>query len=339
MATKRAKQEKEAEVWVFGDWRNYFDNRVTLQLLGRGSELAQELGATLCAVVFGHQIDEYIWEYTCHGADKVYAIDDPVLADYRMETYVDLTERLARRRQPEIFLIGATSFGRELAARVAKRLGAGLCADCVDLRLDEEGRLIQTAPSFGGNLLAEIITPERRPQMASVRPGAFQELGHDDDRPGRVVRLSVPGDLPAERLRLVSSQRQPRQEERLEKARVVVCGGRGMGSKKKFKNLRELARWLGGEVGATRPAVFAKWAPEEALIGQAGKQIKPRLLLSFGVSGAIQHTAAINEAEFIIAVNKNPNATMMKMADVAIVGDANQVCLTMIRELKKRLRG
>jgi electron transfer flavoprotein alpha subunit len=245
---------------------------------------------------------------------------------------------LARRRAPEIILVGATSFGRELAARAAKRLGTGLTADCVDLHIDEQGRLVQTAPGFGGNLLAEIVV-RRRPQMATVRPGTFQELPHDYQRGAVVEPMELPPDLPPERTRLLKSERLPPRYQALENAQVVVCGGRGMVSKKKFRNLHELARLLGGQVGATRPVVYARWVDEDALVGQAGKQIKPQVLFSLGVSGAIQHTAGIGGNPFVVAVNKNPGAVMMQVADVGLVADANQVCLALIRELKRRLRG
>jgi len=329
--------EDKKEIWVFGDWRNYFQNRVTLQLIARARELAAALDAKVCAVVFGHKVDEWVWEYTCHGAEKIYYADHPKLKNYHVETFTYLMERLARERRPEIILIGGTSFGREFAPRLAKRLVTGLTADCIDLRIDEAGRLIQTAPSFGGNMLADIITPERRPQMATVRPGIFKELPHDDARESQKVRVPLPDDLPRERVRLVSAQRLTHREQKLETARVIVCGGRGVGGKKKFRRLHELALLLDGEVAATRPAVHAGWADHDALVGQAGKHIAPQLLLSFGVSGAIQHTAAIRRAGFIIAVNKNPNANMMKTADVAVVADANQFCIALIRELKSRI--
>ena len=247
-------------------------------------------------------------------------------------------EKLAGDHRPEIILIGATSFGRELAPRVAKRLGTGLTADCIGLEMTSEGHLLQIAPSFGGNLIAEIITPEHRPQMATVRPGTFQELPHDNTRRGDVVTIPLPKKIPPDRLRLVAYERRADRDQRLEEAKIVVCGGRGMGSKLKFKKLFELAQLLSGEVGATRPIVYAGWADEGALLGQAGKHIKPRLLFSFGISGAIQHTAAVTDADFIIAVNKNPNATMMKMADVAVVADANQVCTALIRGLRERIQ-
>ncbi len=325
-------------IWVFGDYRNYFQNRVTLQLLSRATDLAKKIGAEVCATVFGHEVDEWVGEYIAHGAARVYVCDNPGLKFYSTDIYVALMERIVRQYGPEIILVGATSFGREFTPRLAKRLKTGLTADCVGLDIDDAGLLVQTAPAFGGNLLTKIVTPEKRPQIATVRPGVFQEIPHNYQATGEIVNVPLPGDLPRDRVRLISSERQVSREQKLGEAPVVVCGGRGMGSKTRFKNLFELARVLGGEVGATRPVVYAKWADEDALVGQADRHISPKVLFSFGVSGAIQHTAGIKNAGFIIAVNKNPNAAMMKMADVAIVADAGQVCTTLIRELKKRIR-
>lgn len=326
-------------IWVFGDYRNYFQNRVTLQLLARATELAPKTGGTVCAVVFGHDIDEWIGEYIAHGADIVYAIDDPSLKAYSVETYVNLMVRLCQEYDPEIVLVGATTFGKEFTPRVAKRLKTGLSADCVGLEINDDKYLVQIAPSFGGNLLAEIITPSKRPQIATVRPGTFQEIPHDYERTGQVIHLPLPEDLPKERVRVVKYERSPKRTQRLEEADVVVCGGRGMGSKQKFKKITELAQLMNGEIGATRPVVYSNWAEQESLIGQAGKHIKPKVLFSFGISGAIQHTAAIKDSKFIIAVNRNPDAPMMKQADVAIVADANQICAALIKEMKHRIRG
>ncbi|HOM29025.1 MAG TPA: electron transfer flavoprotein subunit alpha/FixB family protein [Deltaproteobacteria bacterium] len=326
------------EIWVFGDYRNYFQNRVTLQLLSRATDLAEKRGALVCATVFGWDTGEWVGEYIAHGARKVYLVEDRRLGRYSCDLYVGLMERLARRYRPEIILVGATSFGREFAPRVAKRLKTGLTADCVGLDIDENGLLVQTAPAFGGNLLTRIVTPQKRPQMATVRPGVFREIPHDHGATGEIVRIDFPEDMPPDRVRLVSSERTLPVPRHLGNAEIVVCGGRGMGSKGRFRNLYELARLLGGEVGATRPAVYARWADEDALVGQADKHIRPKVLFSFGISGAIQHTAGIVDAGFIIAVNKNPKAAMMKMADVAIVADAHQVCLALIKEFKKRLR-
>jgi electron transfer flavoprotein alpha subunit len=332
------KKGRPKSIWVFGDYRNYFQNRVTLQLLSRATDLAGPLGAEVCAVVFGSGVEAYVEEYVAHGAATVLVVDHPDLQNYSVELYAALAERLAKSHRPEIILVGATRFGREFAPRVAKRLGTGLTADCIGLDLDPEGNLLQTAPSFGGNLLAKIVTPSRRPQMATVRPGIFREIPHDPQRRGEILREPLPADLPGNRLRLVGYERQPHRTQRLEDARVVVVGGRGMGSKSKFRKLFDLARLMGAEVGATRPVIYSQWVEPEALVGQAGKHVRPQVLFSFGVSGAIQHTAAIMESGFIIAVNKNPTAPMMKMADVAIVADANQFCTALIRDLKSRIR-
>ena len=327
--------EPRKSIWVVGDYREYFQNRVTLQLLAKARELAPAIDAEVCAVVLGHGLDEYLKEYAAHGADRIYAVDHPSLEGYQEETYASLLERLAGKMKPEVILIGATDFGRVLAARAASRLGVGLTADCVELSFGENGILIQTAPAYGGNLLAEIIIPDCTPQMATVRPGIFTELPHEDNRRAAVEMIELPGGLGGERMRLVSWRKAEHQGVDLARARVVVMGGRGMGGKKRFAALHQLADLLGGEVGATRPAVYAGWADEHALVGQAGKHINPKLLVSFGISGAIQHTAGIGGAEFIVAVNKNPQANMMALADVGIVGDAHQVCLAMIERIKE----
>lgn len=325
-------------IWVFGDYRNYFQNRVTLQLLAKANSLASGINAEVCAVLFGHGLDDFVAEYIAHGARKVYVVEHKSLKDYSDQTYARLMEKLARDYQPEIILVGATSFGKEFAPRVAKRLGTGLTADCIGLEITEDGHLLQIAPSFGGNLVAEIITPNHRPQLATVRPGIFQEIPHDYERHGEVLRIPIIENLPENRVRLIDFKRQPGRDQRIEEAPVVVCGGRGMGSKTKFKKLFDLADLMGGEVGGTRPVVYAGWLDSDALVGQAGKHIKPKILVSFGISGAIQHTAATNEADFIIAVNKNPNAAMMKMADVAVVADANQFCTALIKGLRERIQ-
>lgn len=221
---------------------------------------------------------------------------------------------------------------------MAKRLKTGLSADCVGLEITEDGLLLQLAPSFGGNMLAEIITERHRPQMATVRPGTFKEIPHDYERKALVERLPLMKNLPKPRVRLVEYERSVEKEHTIENASIIVCGGRGMGNKEKFKRLQELAKLLGGNVGATRPVVYAGWADHSALVGQAGKHIKPKILFSFGISGAIQHTAGLGEADFIVAINKNPQATMMKMADVAIAADASDVLHNLIKELKKRIR-
>ncbi|WP_242637341.1 electron transfer flavoprotein subunit alpha/FixB family protein [Desulfobacter hydrogenophilus] len=333
-----SKKSTGKDIWVLGDYRNYFKNRVTLQILARARTLAEKTGGRVCGVVFGHDVGGYTSEYISHGADLVYVIDHPRLKSYGIETFTNLLIGLARDMKPDIILIGATRFGQEVAPRVAKRLDTGLTADCIDLEVDDKQRLVQIAPSFGGNLIARILTPKARPQMATVRPGTFHELPHDDTAQGEVITLDLPEDLPIERIRCTHSEYQPVKTMGIEKADIVITGGRGMGSKGKFKKLFDLAGLLNAEVGATRPVVHAGWVGHEALVGQAGKHIRPKVLFSFGISGAIQHTAALMDADFIVAVNKNPDAMMMKLADVAIVADANQVCSGIIRALKEKIR-
>ena len=330
--------KKQKSIWVFGDYRNYYQNRVTLQLLSKAVDLAHTIDAEVCAVVVGHDLEEWIMEYTAHGADRILAIDHPTLTSYSTEHYLALMEKLATKRDPDIILIGATDFGREFAPRLAKRLKTGLSADCVGLDITQDGLLLQIAPSFGGNMLAEIVTEQHRPQMATVRPGTFKEIPHNYKRTAIVERLRLPSGLPVPRVRLIEYERAAQKGHTIENATVIVCGGRGMGNKNHFKKLDELARLLGGDVGATRPVVYSGWAEHDALVGQAGKHIKPKILFSFGISGAIQHTAGLGEADFIIAINKNPQATMMKMADVAIVADAGDLLNTLIKELRKRIR-
>ncbi|HKJ97344.1 MAG TPA: electron transfer flavoprotein subunit alpha/FixB family protein [Desulfotignum sp.] len=328
----------EKQIWVWADYRNYFQSRVTLQILARASVLAEKTNAAVCAVVFGDKVDAYVKEYIAHGAQKVYVTDDPSLKTYNVASYAFLLTSLVRRFAPETLLIGATRFGQEIAPRAAKQLDTGLTADCIDLDIDDAGQLVQVAPSFGGNLIAKIITPHTRPQMATIRPGTFQERPHDDDAQGEVITVPLPETMPSPRVRCLKSELRPARARKIETADIVITGGRGMGSKGKFKKLFDLADLLHAEVGATRPVVYADWVSSEALVGQAGKHIKPKVLFSFGVSGAIQHTAALADARFIVAVNKNPNATMMKLADVALVADANQVCSGIIRALKQRIR-
>ncbi|MBP7763866.1 MAG: electron transfer flavoprotein subunit alpha/FixB family protein [Syntrophaceae bacterium] len=329
---------KRKSIWVFGDYRNYYQNRVTLQLLSKAVDLSRLLDAEVCAVVVGHDLEEWIMEYTAHGADRILAVDHPSLTSYSTEHYLILMEKLVRERDPDILLIGATDFGREFAPRLAKRLHTGLSADCVGLDLTPDGLLVQIAPSFGGNMLAEIVTEKHRPQMATVRPGTFREIPHNNERTAVVERLPLPAQLPPARVRQIQYERAVQREHTIENANVIVCGGRGLGNKNNFRKLDDLAKLLGGDVGATRPVVYAGWAGHDVLIGQAGKHIKPKILFSFGISGAIQHTAGLGEADFIVAVNKNPQATMMRMADVAVVADAADWLNHLVKELRRRIR-
>jgi len=324
-------------VWVFGDYRNYFQNRVTLQLIAKGRQLARDLGADLTVLVLGSQIHQYAMEYTAHGADVVMVVDHPNLKNYQVETYVRVVSQLVQNFKPEIFLAGATGFGREFFPRLAKRLNTGLSADCVALEIDGLKRLlIQTTPAFGGELLADIITPEHRPQMATVHPGVFEERLHDHAATARIVYPEV--DIQAEeRVQLIRSKPEQSRKGGLEEAEVVIVGGKGLGSKENFQMLFELAQLLGGEVGATRPVILSGWTGEGRLLGQTGKSVKPKLLITAGTSGAVQYTTGIQGAETIVAINRDPHAPIFKMADLGLVGDAKAVLSLLLEKLRKRL--
>ncbi len=327
------------DVWVFADHRDYFRNRVTLELIAKGKELAKKRNEELGVVLFGYETHEYIMEYTAHGADVIYVVDDPKLQHYNSDAYVRLLSDMAFQYKPEILLIGGTDFGRELAPRVAKRLETGLSADCLDLDIDEEnsGNLVQTSPAFGGNLYAVVITPTRRPQMATVRPGTFREHPHDPKANARVIYAELKdGDGSDDKIHLRSVEKESQTFSSLEDATVVISGGRGMGSREGFESLRHLASLLEGEIGATRPAIIDGWSDEECLIGQTGKTIRPKLLITCGTSGAIQYTAGITQSESVIAINKDQNATIFRMADIGIVGDAKRLVPMIIRAIERR---
>jgi electron transfer flavoprotein alpha subunit len=324
-------------VWIFGDYRNYFQNRVTLQLIAKGGMLAEKIGTELTVLVLGHDVHQYAMEYVAHGADTVMVVDHPWLKDYQVETYTRLVAKLVRDYGPEIFLSGATAFGREFFPRLAKRLGTGLSADCVALDVEPESRLlIQTTPAFGGDLLADVVTPEHRPQMATVHPGIFKERRHDAHALGRILYPEVE-IITDERVQLVRSRPEQSRKVKLEDAPVVIAGGRGVGSREEFRMLFELAELLGGEVGATRPAISEGCAEEDRLLGQTGRSVKPKLLITVGTSGALQYTTGIEASETIVAINRDPNAAIFKMADLCLVGDARSVLELLLKELRRRL--
>jgi electron transfer flavoprotein alpha subunit len=326
-------------VWVFADYRNYYKNRVTLELISEGKRLSRERGSDLCVVLFGHNTDEYIKEYMAHGADWILVIDDQRLSQYRSDIYSLLLSQLVMEYRPEILLIGATDFGREVAPRVAKRLRTGLSSGCTKLEIDKEnGLLVQSSPMFNGNFMVSVITPERRPQMATIYPGQFRELPHNKDARGRVVFRKIDMEISSEKVRLRSVKREKIENSSLEDAKVVICGGKGIGTKEGFESLKVLASLLGGEVGATRPVVMDGLAGEDQLIGQTGRKLRPKLLITCGTSGAIQYTAGIENAEWIVAINKDPEAAIFGVADIGIVGDANRFVQILIDALQRRKR-
>jgi electron transfer flavoprotein alpha subunit len=323
-------------VWVFGDYRNYFQNRVTLQLIAKGRELAEPLHTRVTALLLGEALHRYAMEYIAHGADVVMMAEHPDLKSYQVESYTNVVAQWVEAFMPAILLGGATSFGREFFPRLAKRLRTGLSADCVNLTVDPHtGLLVQTTPAFGGNLLAEVVTSHGRPQMATVHPNTFSELSHNVNAVGRVVYPEIKVEV-SKQVRVLRSRHQQARGGNLEDAQIVVVGGKGLGSEEKFNLLFELAKLLEGEVGATRPVVSAGWVDEERLLGQTGKTVKPKVLISIGTSGALQYTTAIKEAETVIAINRDPQAPIFKIADLGLVGDASAVLPLLLETLRKR---
>ena len=334
---KQKRDSSSKDVWVFGDYRNYFQNRVTLQLIAKGRELAQTLGGKVTVLVLGEQVHQYAMEYVAHGADVVMVVDHPNLINFQVETYTRIVASLVKDYRPDIFLAGATPFGREFFPRIAKRLKTGLSTDCIALEVDPENQLLlQTTPSFGGELLAEVITQNHRPQMATVHPGVFEEQPHDHQAIGRIIYPEV--DIVRDnRVQLVNSCPEQSKKGHLEDAPVVVVGGWGVNSREQFQLLSELAELLGGEVGATRPVVRAGLAEEERLLGQTGKKVKPKLLITVGTSGALQYTTGIQGAETIIAINRDAQAPIFKMADLGLVGDGGAILALLLDKLRKRI--
>ncbi len=328
---------RDLEIWVFGDHRNYPQDRLVLQVLGQARALAGH-GGRVTAVLLGHGVETIAREYIAHGAGRVLLLEDPQLALYRTDLYSILISDLIREHQPDIFLFGASDFGKELAARVAKRIGVGLCADAVSLKWDEgKDTVIASSPAFGGNFLARIAWSTHKPHIATVIPGAAIEHPPDRGAKGEIVRVERGPNEFSSKISVISSVREAHRGTRLEDAKVVVVGGRGVKNLEGFNSVRDLAMLLGGEVGATRPAVDAHWTSHEQLIGQTGKSIGPELLITCGTSGAVQYTAAIRRAGTIVAINRDPRAPIFKMADLGVVTEAQSFLPAFIHEVKGRL--
>ncbi len=329
--------KRDLEIWVFGDHRHHPKDRLTLQVLSHARALSGDTGR-VTALILGHQVEEVAREYLAYGAQRILLADHPQLALYRTDLFTTIISDLILEHKPEIFLTGASEFGKELAAGIAKRIGVGLGADCISLDWDEQKEsLIGFSPAFGGNFLARIGWSSFRPYMATLNPGTFSERPYDKAAQGEILKVERDLDRVSSRIKIISSHREPHHTAKLEDARVVVAGGRGVKNSQGFDSIRELALILGGEVGATRPAVDAHWTSHEQLIGQTGKSIKPALLITCGTSGAIQYTAALGGSGTIVAVNRDPRAPIFRVADFGIVADALSFLPAFIGEVKTHL--
>ncbi len=299
---------------------------VSFELLGKAKELAKALNTTVSAVLCGYNVASLADELGEYGADTVVLIDDPALSEYTTEPYAQAMFGVIDYFKPEIVLYGATTIGRDLAPRVSARVHTGLTADCTRLEIDPEtGRLLMTRPAFGGNLMATIICPDFRPQMATVRPGVMQRAERVEGRRARVLPFNLKiehNDCFVEVLDVIKKMNESVD---ISEAKILVSGGRGMGSKENFRMLYDLADALGGRVAASRAAVDAGWADKEMQVGQTGKTVRPKLYIAVGISGAIQHLAGMEESEVIIAINRDETAPIFNVADYGVVGDLGKV--------------
>jgi electron transfer flavoprotein alpha subunit len=334
---KAADLSAHSGVWVFGEQQNGIPANVVHELLGVGRELADQLNTDLSVVLIGKSFGDNAKNLISYGADKVYLVEDPSLEKFNDESYTEISAQLIKKYKPEIVLIGATTYGRSLAPRVASKLNTGLTADCTHLEIDPERKiLLQTRPAFGGNLMATIICPNHRPQMATVRPKVMKALEPDSSRTGEIIRpeVSIPQDTSIKVLDVVSTLSDM---VNLAEADIIVSGGRGLGDPKNFALVRELARVLGGAVGASRATVDAGWIDYSHQVGQTGKAVSPKIYIACGISGAIQHLAGMSSSDIIIAINKNPDAPIFRVATYGIVGDVLEVLPELIRVFKSRL--
>ncbi|WP_069650050.1 electron transfer flavoprotein subunit alpha/FixB family protein [Caloranaerobacter ferrireducens] len=322
-------------VYVFVEQREGEIQRVSLELIGKGREIAKKIGESVTAVILGYNIKDKIDTLIYYGADEVIYIDDEILDVYMTEPYTKALTEVIKSRKPEIFLIGATAIGRDLAPRVSARIHTGLTADCTSLDIEEETRnLLMTRPAFGGNLMATIVCPDHRPQMSTVRPGVMPLLEKDENRVGKIEEFKVnfsKEDINVEILEIVKEKKQ---KIKIEEASVLVAGGRGIGKPEKFELLKKLADKLDGLIAASRAVVDAGWIDREHQVGQTGKTVRPDLYIACGISGAIQHLAGMEESDFIIAINKDPEAPIFEVADIGIVGDVNKVIPALIEEIE-----
>ncbi|HDM10415.1 MAG: electron transfer flavoprotein subunit alpha [Deltaproteobacteria bacterium] len=322
-------------VWVFAEQRGGDLKRVSLELLGKAQELAADLGQEVAAVLLGHNVSGLCDQLAEYGAEKIYLADHPELENFRTVTYTDVIESLVRQYKPNILLMGATHIGRDLAPRVSRRVGVGLTADCTELSIDpDEKILLQTRPAFGGNVMATIANRYSRPQMATVRPGVMEAKKKPVN--GQIIKHEVQLSPKGLQTKILESVREDKKRVDLAQAKVIVAGGRGVGDAQGFKKLEELAELLGGEVAGTRVAVEEGWIPQERQIGQTGQTVRPELYIACGISGAIQHRAGMMNSRYIIAVNKDARAPIFQVSDWGIVGDLHEVIPEMISRLKEQ---
>jgi electron transfer flavoprotein alpha subunit len=348
-AVNRMSLEEYKGVFIFAQQvDNHIDN-IAFELLGKAKDLAAPLNTQVTAVLIGYQVKDLADQLAEYGADRVIVVDDPELKEYRTEPYAHALSSVINEYKPEIMLVGATAIGRDLGPTVSARVKTGLTADCTSLEIGDfpiqprEGveqkhnQLLMTRPAFGGNTIATIACPDNRPQMSTVRPGVMQKIKPIKGAKAEVVEYN-PGFTPNNKYVTIEEVvKKVSETVDIQKAKILVSGGRGVGSPENFEILKDLAKAIGGEVSCSRAVVDNGWLPKDLQVGQTGKTVRPQIYFAIGISGAIQHVAGMEESDIIIAINKDENAPIFDVADYGVVGDLNKVVPMLTERIKEEL--
>ena len=325
-------------VFVFVQQMDQIINGVSYELIGKAKELAADLSTDVTAVLLGHDVKALTKDLAIYGADRIIVVDDPALKEYTTEPYTHAMHEVITQYKPEVVLYGATAVGRDLAPRVSARVKTGLTADCTSLEVDADTKnLRMTRPAFGGNIMATIMCPDHRPQMATVRPGVMQRISKIADAVANVEEFVVNFTPNNKFVTVEEIIKKVSNKVDIMDAKILVSGGRGVGSPENFKVLQDLADVIGAEVSSSRAAVDAGWTEKDQQVGQTGKTVRPHVYFAIGISGAIQHLAGMEEADIIIAINKDEYAPIFDVADYGIVGDYAKVVPALAEKLKAEM--
>ena len=334
-------------VFVFAQQVDGIVGGIAFELVGEGKKLANDLGVDVTAILIGSDIKDQAERLGAYGADRVIVVDDPALKDYRTEPYTHAMASVIKEFKPEIVLIGATAIGRDLGPRLAARIHTGLTADCTQLDIGDfplnpvpgkeqkHNQLLMTRPAFGGNTIATIACPDFRPQMATVRPGVMQKLPKDTSHKAEVIEFNPGFEENGNYVEILEIVKAVSDVADIMDAKILVSGGRGVGSPENFKILQDLADVIGGTVSCSRAVVDAGWKPKDLQVGQTGKTVRPNLYIACGISGAIQHLAGMEESDIIVAINKDEYAPIFDVADYGVVGDLNKIVPALTEKLKE----
>ncbi len=340
--------EEYKGVYVFAQQVDNEISGIALELLGKGKELAADLNEKVTAILVGYQVGNLVDKLAEYGADRVIVVDDPELKEYRTEPYAHAVASVINKYKPDVLLIGATAIGRDLGPRVSARVHTGLTADCTKLEIgdfplnpvpgkeDEQkhNQLLMTRPAFGGNTIATIACPDFRPQMATVRPGVMQKIAPIAGAKAEVEEFNPGFEKNNCYTEILEVVKEVSSVANIQDAKILVSGGRGVGSAENFKLLDDLAEAIGGTVSCSRAVVDSGWKPKDLQVGQTGKTVRPHVYFAIGISGAIQHAAGMEESDIIIAINKDENAPIFDIADYGIVGDLNKILPVLTEKVK-----